>query len=278
VIDELVGLRLTPGGLAQLVQRVGRKAEAPYEALILDLRAAAATFVDETSWYMGGPGWWLWVFTTTTETIYRVEPSRGRDVVTDTLGSGFAGVLVSDCLASYENVPYRTHKCIAHHLKAIAEARDRLDTPDPSYLNEWKLFFQAVIGIWRAQPQMNAEQFALRRGSLEAWLDRLLATERAQPGDVAIRNRIGKRRESILTCLYEPMAEPTNNRAERDLRPAVIARKLSCGNKTAAGKRSFEVLRSVASSCCKRGHDVISYIAGLLPMGARAGPVPPAVQ
>jgi transposase len=278
VIDQLAGLRLTPGGLAQLVQRVGQKAEAPYETLILDLRAAAATFVDETSWYMGGPGWWLWVFTTTTETIYRVEPSRGRDVVTDTLGSGFAGVLVSDCLASYENVPYRTHKCIAHHLKAIAEARDRLDTPDPSYLNEWKLFFQAVIGIWRAQPQMDAEQFALRRGSLEAWLDRLLATERAQPGDVAIRNRIGKRRESILTCLYEPMAEPTNNRAERDLRPAVIARKLSCGNKTAAGKRSFEVLRSVASSCCKRGHDVISYIAGLLPMGARAGPVPPAVQ
>jgi transposase len=278
VIDQLVGLRLTPGGLAQLVQRVGRKAEAPYEALILDLRAAAATFVDETSWYMGGPGWWLWVFTTTTETVYRVEPSRGRDVVTDTLGSGFAGVLVSDCLASYEDVPYRTHKCIAHHLKAIAKARDRLDTPDPSYLDEWKLFFQAVIGIWRAQPEMDAEEFALRRGSLEAWLDRLLAAERTQPGDVAIRKRIEKRRESILTCLYEPAAEPTNNRAERDLRPAVIARKLSCGNKTAAGKRSFEVLRSVASSCCKRGHDVISYIAGLLPMGARAGPVPTAVQ
>jgi hypothetical protein len=80
---------------------------------------------------LGGPGWWQWVFTTTTETVYRVEPSRGRDVVTDTLGSRFTGVLVSDCLASYEDVPYRTHKCIAHRLKAIAEARDRPDTPDP---------------------------------------------------------------------------------------------------------------------------------------------------
>jgi transposase len=278
VIDQLTGLRLTPGGLAQLVQRVGRKAEAPYEALIVDLRAAAATFVDETSWYMGGPGHWLWVFTTTTETVYRVEPSRGREVVTDTLGSGFAGVLVSDCLASYENVPYRTHKCIAHHLKAIAEARDRPDTADPRYLDEWKLFFQTVIGIWRAQPEMGEQEFALRRSRLEEWLDRLLAAERTQPGDVAIQKRIGKRRESILTCLYEPAAEPTNNRAERDLRPAVIARKLSCGNKTEAGKRSFEILRSVASSCFKRGHDVISYIAGLLPMGADAKPVPAAVQ
>jgi len=277
VLQQIVGLRLTPGGLAQLVQRVGEKAEAAYEALVLDIRTAAAVFVDETSWYVGAPGSWLWVFTTATETIYRVEPSRGREVVTDTLGPGFAGVLVSDCLASYENVPYRTHKCIAHHLKKISEARKRPDTPDPTYLDNWKLFFQAVIGIWRAQPQMDAEEFALRRAGIEAWLDRLLAKEVTQPGDVAIRNRIGKRRESIVVCLYEPAAEPTNNRAERDLRPAVIARKVSCGNKTSAGKRSFEVLRSVASTCYKRGHDIITYLVGLLPTDARAGPIPPPV-
>ena len=95
---------------------------------------------------------------------------------------------------------------------------------------------------------------------------------------MAIQTRIGKRRGSILTCLYEPAAEPASSRLERDLRPAVIARKLSCGNKTDAGKRSFEVLRSVASSCLKRGHDVVTYIAGLLPFGARADPVPQAVK
>ena len=278
VLDQVAGLRLSPGGLAQLVQRVAHKAESPYAALIVDVRAAAAVYVDETSWYVGAPGPWLWVFTTTTETLYRVEPGRGRSVVTDTLGSTFKGVLVSDCLASYEDVPYRTHKCIAHHLKAIAEARKRPDTSDPGYLDPWKLFFQTVIGIWRARAGMSAEEFACRRQHLEAWLDRLLATPRTQAADVAIQNRIGKRRGSILTCLYEPAAEPTNNRAERDLRPAVIARKVSCGNKTEAGKRSFEVLRSVASSCLKRGHDVVSYLAGLLPFGARADPVPEAVQ
>jgi hypothetical protein len=58
----------------------------------------------------------------------------------------------------------------------------------------------------------------------------------------------------------------------------LIARKVSCGNKTEAGKRSFEVLRSVATSCLKRGHDVVSYLAGLLPFGARADPVPEAVS
>jgi transposase len=274
VLDQLAGLHLSPGGLAQLVQRVARQAEAAYAALIVDIRAAAAVFVDETSWYVGAPGAWLWVFTTTTEAVYRVESSRGRDVVTTTLGDGFGGVLVSDCLASYEKVPYRTHKCIAHHLKAIAEARRRPDRAHTDYLDEWRLFFRTVIGFYRARPHMRAEEFAERRERLEGWLDRLIATPRTGPGEVAIQNRIGKRRDSILTCLYEPAAEPTNNRAERDLRPAVIARKLSCGNKTAAGKRSFEVLRSVATSCWKRGHDAVSFIAGLLPFGARADPVP----
>lgn len=278
VLEQVAGLRLSPGGLAQAAQRLGQKAEPSYAALVVDVRAAAAVHADETSWYVGGPGPWLWVFTTATETVYRVASSRGRDVVTETLGPAFTGVLVSDCLASYEDVPYRTHKCIAHHLRAIAEARRRPDTPDPSYLDRWKLLFQTVLGFWRARSKMSAEEFATRRQHLEAWLDRLLAEERTQPGDVAIRNRIGKRRESILVCLYEPAVEPTNNRAERDLRPAVIARKVSCGNKTGAGKRSFEVLRSVASSCLKRGHDVVSYLAGLLPMGARADPVPAVVQ
>jgi transposase len=276
VLHQVAGLRLSPGGLAQLVQRVGHKAEAPYAALIIDVRAAAAVYIDETSWYVGAPGPWLWAFTTATETVYRVESSRGREVVTATLGSTFDGVVVSDCLASYEDLSYRTHKCIAHHLKAIAEARRRPDTADPDYLDQWTLFFQAVIGIWRARPGMSADDFAERRRHLEAWLDRLLATPRTQAADRAIQNRIGKRRGSILTCLYEPAAEPTNNRAERELRPAVIARKVSCGNKTEAGKRSFEVLRSVASSCMKRGHDVVSYLAGLLPFGARADPVPEA--
>ncbi len=56
VLDQVAGLRLSPGGLAQAVQRVGHKAEAPYAALILEVRAAVAVFVDETSWYMGGAG------------------------------------------------------------------------------------------------------------------------------------------------------------------------------------------------------------------------------
>ena len=39
-----------------------------------------------------------------------------------------------------------------------------------------------------------------------------------EPGDEAIRERLRKQRAWLFGCLYEPAAEPTNNRAERALR------------------------------------------------------------
>ena len=49
-----------------------------------------------------GPGWWLWVFTTLQLTFYVIAQSRGRDLLNDILGKDFGGVLVSDCLATYD--------------------------------------------------------------------------------------------------------------------------------------------------------------------------------
>jgi hypothetical protein len=277
VLKHLAGLTLSPGGLAQAVQRTASKVQAAFDSLVLEIRAAAAVFVDETSWYVGTPGHWLWTFTTAAATVYHVDQSRGRQVVLDLLGEDFAGILVSDCLASYENLPYRMHKCIAHHQKAIAKARDRPETTDPSYLNQWKLLFTMVGVLWRHRAALGEVEFARQRSHLEQWLDRLLAEPRSQPGDVAIQQRIGKRRGVVLGCLFDPAAEPTNNRAERSLRdPGVIARKLSCGNKTEAGKVAWERLTSLAVTCQQRGHDFVSWLAACLPLDAPVNPIPTA--
>ena len=277
VLKHLAGLTLSPGGLAQAVQRTAAKVVPAFDSLVLEIRAAAAVFVDETSWYVGGPGHWLWTFTTADTTVYHVDQTRGRQVVLEMLGEDFAGIVVSDCLSSYENLPYRTHKCIAHHQKAIAAARARPDTTDASYLDQWKLLFTMVLALWKHRATLGAAEFGRQRRHLEGWLDRLLAEPRSQPGDVAIQQRIGKRRAVVLGCLDDPAAEPTNNRAERSLRdPGVIARKVSCGNKTEAGKTAWERLTSLAVTCQQRGHDFVSWLAACLPLDAPVTPVPAA--
>ena len=275
VLERFAGLKLTAGGLVQALARSSHKVLPAYDQLIIDLRKSPADFVDETSWYVGEPGYWLWSFTTADTTVYEVAASRGHEVPLAMLGPDYQGMLVSDCLSCYDPLPYRKHKCISHHQKAIAEALERPDTKDPSYLKQWKLLFTMVPVLWRHRESLGEGEFARQRTNLESWCDRLLSEKPTQPGDVAIQNRLSKQRESLFGCLYEPAAEPTNNRAERSFRWAVQVRKLSCGNKTEAGARCFEVLASVARTCVQRGHEVVSYLAGALPMSAAACAIPP---
>src|SRR5262245_10103141 len=64
VLRLLAGLTLSPGGLAQAVQRAAAKVRPAFDGLVTEVRNAAAVFADETSWYVGAPRHWLWTFTT----------------------------------------------------------------------------------------------------------------------------------------------------------------------------------------------------------------------
>jgi len=271
VLAQGLGLSITPGGLSQAMDRVATKVESSYEALLETLRSSDVVFADETSWYVGQPGWWLWVFTNQQATAYVVDESRGSQVVREVLGDAFAGMLVTDCLATYDPIDCRKHKCIAHHQRAIAKARDRPDTKDTGYLDRWKQFFKTVVYLSRLRDLLPPDDFAAKRQHLEATCQQLLDEPVTQPGDVAVQNRLLKQQAHLLGCLYEAAAEPTNNRSERQLRPAVIARKVSCGNKTTRGKRTWEILASLAATCQQTGVDFLDSLAPKLPLASPAG-------
>lgn len=271
VLHDFCGLRITAGGLSQALCRVAWKVKGLYDNLLDDIRASPAVYADETSWYVGSPGWWLWVFTNADGTVYRVDDSRGSKVVEDVLGKDFKGMLVSDCLSSYDPPDYAKHKCIAHHLQAISRALVFPGMEDKSYLCEWKTFFKAVMILYRLSEALSRQEFADKRERMEDWCDELLARAVGQGGDLAIRNRLSKQRRHLLGCLYEPAAEPTNNRAERALRPAVIARKLSCGNRTERGRDCWQILSSIGVTCSQRMIDFVDYLSRQLPLTASAG-------
>jgi transposase len=269
VLKDLCGLRVTAGGLSQALCRVAGRVRWMYGKFTDDIRASPAVFADETSWYVGSPGWWLWVFTNANGTVYRVDNSRGSKVVDDVLGREFKGMLVSDCLSSYDPCDYAKHKCIAHHLRAISKAMSLPGTEETSYLSNWQIFFKAVIVLYGMRQRLSKDEFFEKRNRMEIWCDELFGSLSSQPGDIAVKNRLGKQRKHLLGCLYEPSAEPTNNRAERALRPAVIARKLSCGNKTERGCDCWQILTSVAATCNQRMIDFVDYLSGQLSLTAQ---------
>lgn len=263
VLKDACGLKLSAGGLSQALDRLADRLDKEYEQLFAEVRAGPAVYVDETSWWVGGPAHWLWVFATPMTTLYRVADSRSSAVVTETLTLDFQGVLVSDCLNIYDGgVPYEhKQKCIAHHLKAIREQLNSSGLRDRTYLESWKSLFELVCLITAKREVLGEEQFAYYRGRCEAKCAALLSQPVTQEEEIRIRNRLLKQERYLLTCLSESDVEATNNRAERALRPAVIARKISCGNKRSRGARTFERLASLSATWWQCGKNVVNELA-----------------
>jgi transposase len=263
ILRDGFGLKLSPGGLSQALGRLADRCDADYQQLLQDVRAGPAAYVDETSWWVGGPGQWLHVFTNANTTLYRVEGSRGSEVVNQTLTPDYQGVLVSDCLNIYDHgTPIaRKHKCIGHHQKKIREQLDSPGLDDPTYLHQWKKLFKLVCALTSAKAILPPERLAAAYQNFTREADVLLTQPVTQNQDRHIQNRLAKQRDYLFTCLSDPAVEATNNRAERALRPAVIARKVSCGNKTVRGKSTWERLASITTTFLQRGQDILAHLA-----------------
>ena len=228
------------------------------EALLERLKGEAVLHTDETSWWVGRSGFSLWVLTNRAGTCYRVVSSRSRAAAEALLG-GYRGVLVSDCLNIYDDLTPLQHKCYAHHLKEISKGLQDVNARGSPYLQELRALLLGAMALKSEMASFPAEAVARMRQALEANADHLLGSPRTavNAGDGArveekLRQRLLKQRDHLFTFL-DHEADATNNLAERQLRPAVISRKLSCGNKTERGAQTWQVLASLAATCRQTG-------------------------
>ena len=112
----------------------------------------------------------------------------------------------------------------------------------------------------RLRSDLPPPEFARIRQQLSDRAEGLLAPTRSDPDEERVANRLRKRTQGLFTFLDHAGVEATNNRAERALRPAVIAQKLSCGNKTERGRHTWEILASLGATCRQRGQDLVDFL------------------
>ena len=269
ISHDCFSLQLSAGGLSQALDRVATKVQGHYQAIAEELRQAPVVHSDETSWWVAGPGWWLWVFTTQLLTFYVVAQSRGRELLSDILGKDFGGVLVSDCLAIYDGATALQQKCYAHHHKAIHQAKALHPHQGEGFLCEVEAMLRAAVALRQQKADLSLEIFSDLRQALQHKAVQLLEPPRSEPNEEAVRKRLHKQRDHLFTFLDHDGVDATNNLAERQLRPAVIARKISCGNKTQKGARTWQILTSLAATCAQRATSFIAEIARAAPLQAR---------
>jgi transposase len=157
-------------------------------------------------------------------------------------------------------------KCYAHPLKALSQALKNEAGPGSTYLLELRTLLHTALVLKRLAPDLDVAHQQRSRDCLETRFAQLLTqprppdTPQGRPEE-KIRQRLAKQQDHLLTFLDYPEVDATNNLAERQLRPAVISRKLSWGNKTQQGATTCSVLASLAATAQQRGDSFIEQVA-----------------
>jgi transposase len=263
----LTGLVVTPSALVRSGHRLRRHAQATYDQLVEAARSAAVQHVDETGWKIGGRSAWLWVFADGHATLYRIRPGRAHDVVVEVLGEDFGGVLVSDCFLAYDPLPFAKQKCLAHLLKTCGEIEESKTRGAVRFSRRVAALLRKPMALKRRRGALSPHGYAVARGRIHAELDRLLAGDLTDPDNARLAKRLCKHRAHLLNFLDHDGLDATTKLAEREIRPAVIARKLSAGNRTEEGAETHAVLASVLRTYHRQGRDTLEAVVALLRNG-----------
>jgi hypothetical protein len=148
-------------------------------------------------------------------------------------------------------------KCYAHPLRALKIAA--VDCSSDQWVSLVRQLLLQAMELHKVQGTLNKRQRAARRRGLQVAALALLEEPRADPAEERLRLRLYKQRDHLFTFLQHPGVDPTNNLAERELRPAVIARKLSCGHRTPHGAHTWATLASLVRTCARRGQAFPSF-------------------
>ncbi len=253
---ELLGLQVARSSLCRALARLARRAAPTYERLKEVLAESPVVYPDETGWRIGGRSAWLWIFTNQRQTVYRIAPGRGFAEAQEVLGADYNGVIVADGWAPYrrfEAALYQT--CLAHLLRRCAEMLERAKGVAARFPRAVSELLKAALALRdrRDQRQISPRGLRIASGRLKARLARLLRGRLSHGDNRRLAKHLSNLREALFVFLERPDIEATNWPAEQGIRPAVVNRKSSAGNRTDPGARTQEILTSLLRTCEQMG-------------------------
>ena len=197
----------------------------------------------------------------------RSTVARADEVVDRILGEDFAGVLGCDCFLAYDALPtYTQSKCAGHLLRRGAEIGENKSGRAVRFSQQVARLLRAAITVKQRhlEAKLSTHGYAVACGRLEAALDRLLAGHYTDPDNARFAKLLRKQRPHLLTFLYVDAMAPTNNAAEREIRPAVLIRKTNGCNRSETGALTHSILTSIIRTCQKHGQDFVNAVKRVL--------------
>jgi transposase len=264
MLTALFGVSIGLGTVANLEQATVRALAEPVAEARAFVQAQPTADLDETGWREGQQRAWLWTMVTTWVTVFVVRRSRGSKVARELLGERFWGWLVTDRWSAYTWYPtWRRQVCWAHLLRdieAMIERGGRSQEIGEALRVQVRLMFQWWHRV-RAGTLAHTS-FASYMRPIRQEVERLLEAGQTcgVPKTEGTCREILKMRQALWTFVRHEGVEPTNNAAERAIRPGVLWRKGSFGTQSPDGSRFVESMMTVVATLKQQHRNVLDDV------------------
>lgn len=241
-MNEIFGLHISDGEIQGILYRLSESLGSEYDSLMDTVRNAPSRHMDTTSWTEDGKSMDLWAFVTKGEAVFHIAQNNGHEVALDVLGV-HVGTDVHDRFSAFETLASKTENaqqyCWSH---IICDAKELEDF----YGDEGRRIKVSLQRIYGEAKSFHGKGTLDDVNNLHEKLTFLLVSDYDHKNSRKfVENLLKRKKEWLFRFVIDPEVEPTNNRAERALRPAVIDRKVSGGTRSSKGSKAYETLHSV---------------------------------
>jgi transposase len=240
---ETLGIELSPSGVLGIVNRVADRLKPYYKTLEEALKIQEIVHADETGWKVNSIPWYIWCFCNKKLAYFYPIKSRASQVVKDILGEDFEGIVVCDFYAAY-NCIKKTQRCLVHLLRDISDERKILKNSVllKKFDDRIRCFINDGLRIQKMESG-DLKETEIRK--MEKALTVITNMKVTKGKAETLIKRIKKYQTEIIRFVNHPELEYHNNRAERQIRPIVISRKISYQSNTDEGAKKNCILHSV---------------------------------
>jgi transposase len=268
LFEKAFNLKIVASSITGFRYKLKKEALPVYKKLLGSLRLGRFIHADETGWKVNGTNHWLWKFSNKKISVSHIDKSRGQNVVENIIGDKYKGVLISDFLSAYNKIGAKAkQRCLVHIGRDLDKVMEywRDDQEVIRYCERLKHILEDSAQLYKEYKTKRWDGAYKRRRNL---ITMALKDFSFPNPNKRILKRFAKRltrhKNEILTFLYEKDIDFHNNHAEQQIRPDVIFRKITFGNRSHRGSEAHSVIMSIIQTARLNGIDPINALTRLL--------------
>lgn len=280
--DKHVGLKITPSGVYQMIERAARRTKSVSEEILERALMDAWLNMDETTWWQDGEKLWAWLMANLGLSYFHFDKSRSHKVIEKLLceldddgnvAASYEGTIVSDFMGAYRTCEWMVHQfCWVHLLRDADKALEM--SPDERI----EKFTGVLHAIYTDALVAQATGDESKQRGIRIRLGRLIADEEiaGHPDVARLQTRCHEEFHGLLHFMSEPDIPAHNNNGELAARALVVMRKIIGGTRSERGTEVHAHFMSTSQTAHKQGIDHADFIIDVL-AAQKSGVPPPSI-